>query len=195
MRVSCTNLASGTRESVYLSLEQLENKKHVEEIENEIEQLFRQLNSEEPREPAAILNQLENTQSFTKEALNHIFRGEVNEKGELKGYHHEGVRGNTARIIPGSKTAPDKNGVYYGKVMKEYHGKILVRSQESSFFPRNWSPQQVVNEINHSYSNATPVNPHRPTILEGVSLSGMTIRIIVHKNTGKIRTAFPIRGK
>lgn len=66
MRVSCTNLASGTRESVYLSLEQLENKKHVEEIENEIEQLFRQLNSEEPREPAAILNQLENTQSLQK---------------------------------------------------------------------------------------------------------------------------------
>lgn len=195
MRVSYTNVVSGARESIYLSLEQLENKKRVEEIENEIEKLYRQFNPEEPKEPAAILNQLVNTQSFTKEALNHIFRGVVNEKGELKGCHYEGVRGDTARIIPGSKTAPDKNGVYYGKVMKEHQGKILVKAQESSFFPRNWSPQQVLNEINHSYSKAIPVNPYRPTILEGVSLSGVTIRIIVHKNTGKIKNAFPIKGK
>ena len=37
MRVSYTNVVSGARESIYLSLEQLENKKRVEEIENEIE--------------------------------------------------------------------------------------------------------------------------------------------------------------
>lgn len=50
MRVSYTNVVSGARESIYLSLEQLENKKRVEEIENEIEELYRQFNPELERE-------------------------------------------------------------------------------------------------------------------------------------------------
>ena len=191
MRVTYTNLVSGTRESVYLSLEQLENKKRVEEIENEIEQFFHNFTAEEPKEPVAILSQLKNTESFTKEALNHIFRGIVNEKGELKGYHHEGVYGDTARIIPGSKTAPDKNGVYKGRVMKEHKGKILVKTQESSLFPRNWSPQQVVNEINNVLPIAKPVNIQRPTLHEGKTAFGVKIRIVVHKKTGKITNASP----
>lgn len=193
MRVSSTNLASGTRESVYLSLEQLENKKRVEEIENEIERLFRQLEVEEPKEPAAILEQLENAQSFTKEALNHIFRGEVNEKGELKGFHHEGIYGDTARIIPGTKTVPDKNGVYWGGVEKLHHGNRLVKERGSSFFPKEWTPQRIIDEINFARLNAAPTNSNRPTVLEGESSTGLTIRIVVHKKTGKIKNAFPIK--
>lgn len=199
MRVSYVNLANGTRESIYLSLEQLENKKRVEEIENEIEHLFRQFNSEDPREskdpkePAAILERLNNVQSFTKDALNHIFKGEINAEGKLKGYHHEGIRGDTARIIPHSRSAPDKNGVYRGGVEKEHHGQRLVKDGGSTFFPKEWTPQKVVNEINHARLNAVPTNPNRPTVLEGVSSTGMTIRIVVHKKTGKIKNAYPVK--
>lgn len=193
MRVSYTNVVSGARESVYLSLEQLENKKKVEEIENELERLSRLFKAEEPKEPAAILNQLENAHIFTKEALNHIFRGEVNERGALKGYHHEGIRGETARVIPNTKTTPDKNGVYWGGVEKIHHGNRLVKEGGSSFFPKEWSPQRVVNEINHARLNATPTNPNRPTVLEGLSSTGMTIRIVIHKKTGKIKNAYPVK--
>lgn len=193
MRVTVTNRISGTRESYWISWEQYENKLKVDAIEDEMESIFRQFNGEEPKEPAALLKSLSNIDVFTKDALNHIFRGEVSSDGSLNGYHHEGIRGDTAKVIPGSKSSPDKNGVYSGRVMKEHCGKILVEENNSSFFPRKRSPQRVVDEINYAYKEAKPINPYRPTILEGVSSSGVTIRIIVHKNTGKIKNAFPIK--
>ncbi len=46
MRVTTTNRISGTRESYWISWEQYENKLKVDEIEDEVERFFRQMQEE-----------------------------------------------------------------------------------------------------------------------------------------------------
>src|SRR5699024_1924769 len=53
--------------------------------------------------------------SYNRKLLEHIFLGEVRKKKKKAvGYHHESMMG--GKIIPETKTAPDKNGVYMAKV-------------------------------------------------------------------------------
>lgn len=182
MRVSYINKANGTLISGYVSLEQLENKKRTEEIEAEIEQFFKTYMQVENRVPISVLNELNNTEHFTKSSINHIFVGEINEKGKLVGFHYEGLYGNTAEIIPWTKTLPDKHGVYEAKIMKN----IM-----SSFFPKEWSPQRVINEINSAFENKKQVSYFRNNVYEGLS-SGIQIRMYINK---KILSAFPMMEK
>lgn len=194
MRVSYINKANGTLISGYVSLEQLENKKRTEEIEAEIEQFFKTYMQVENRVPISVLNELNNTEHFTKSSINHIFVGEINEKGKLVGSHYEGLYGNTAEIIPWTKTLPDKHGVYEAKIMKNINGELKVKNIMSSFFPKEWSPQRVINEINSAFENKVPINKTKPFEFDGLSNSGIKIKMHLNKYF-QIKSAYPIQEK
>lgn len=106
----------------------------------------------------ADIKQLQNTGHFAKNTLEHIFDGTINSKGKATGYHYTKVSDSKGRIIEGTRSDVDENGVFTGKV--EVSG--VRKNGFSSFFPESWSPQQVVNAINTAYDDATsdPNNPH-----------------------------------
>ena len=56
----------------------------------------------------------------------------------------------------------------------------------STFFPAHWSPQQVVNAINHAYENRQLIGGN----LYSGNSDGIKIVMRINEN-GKIATAFP----
>ena len=80
---------------------------------------------------------------FAKGALKHIFCGTVNSQGNGSGYHYAMIEDADGEIIEGTKSGEDKNGVYTADV--KVKGK---RKQHfSTFFPDDWTPQEVVDAI------------------------------------------------
>lgn len=137
------------------------------------------------------LDKLKNTENFAENKIKHILEGEVNRKNPRRvravGYHLENMPNTKARIS-GCKTKPDKNGIYKAPV--EIEG--IPKRDGSSFFPIDWTPQQVINAINEAYENRVPINnipDKEPVKFKGVSKSGIKIEMYIVD--GKITTAFP----
>ena len=176
MRSSNTGLSHGTSGSPQESIESLEYGAKVREVESRLkEELGR---SEYPRET---LSNLSNTEHFTEGAIKHIFEGEIN-KGEAKGYHYEGIKNTAGSVVPGTRTAPNSNGVYRGSVKVDG----ISKRGFSTFFPREWSPQQVVNSISQAYESRTHLSGNR---YYGYA-NGVKIEMFIGSN-GKIISAFP----
>ena len=132
--------------------------------------------------------------AVTQKTLEHIFHGEINSNGKAVGFHYEGPENmqavNQTRVIESSRSVPDKNGVYTAKV--EVNG--VAKLAPSSFFPRNWSKNDVVNVVNEAYSNKTFPKPNNPLYFEGRTQSGILIGGYLNKD-GTIATAFPLYGR
>ena len=129
---------------------------------------------------------LKNIEHFIPGALKHIFEGELN-RGLASGYHYEDIPNTPGRIIPGTETFPDRNGVYRGKVT--VHGiRKRANGGNSSFFPKSMSPQDIVDSINEAYRRRRFVwgNTYK-----GETLLGMSISIHLD-TTGKIISAYPV---
>lgn len=178
MRRHNVGLCHGTSGSPQESLESLEYGAKVQEIENLLNKEF---GNQEQTYPKEVLSTLSNTEHFTEGAIKHIFEGEVNRKGEAKGYHHEGVGGTPGKVIPGTRTEPNANGVYRGNVKVDG----VVKRGFSTFFPREWSPQQVINAINEAYGNKRYVSGNRYYGYSG------NIKIEMFITNEKILSAFP----
>lgn len=130
------------------------------------------------------LDRLKNTENFaSKERIKHILEGNINKRGYAGGYHLENLPTAKGKII-GRKTKEDKNGIYKASV--EIDG--IVKSDGSSFFPKEWTPQQVIDAINEAFKNKVPINDCN-TKFRGISNTGITIEMYVIN--GKITTAFP----
>ena len=115
---------------------------------------------------------LKNTEHFAKKTLEHIFDGTINSKGE---------------IIAGTESARDSRGVFTAKV--KVSG--VKKNGFSSFYPEDWSPQQVVDAINEAYQDALSdkSNPHGEL---WIGYSG-DLEIDMYLDSGKkITTAYPI---
>lgn len=106
----------------------------------------------------ADIDKLENTGNFTESAIDHIFDGTINKKGEATGYHYNMVSDSMGSTIAGTESEPDRHGVFTAKV--KVSG--VKKNGFSSFFPSDWSPQEVVDAINHAYDDALSdeSNPH-----------------------------------
>jgi hypothetical protein len=118
----------------------------------------------------------------------HIFHGEVDAKqGRSLGWHFEpsGDRAKGTYVKEGTRSAPDKYGVYEANVVIEG----IQKREKSSFFPQGWSQEQVEKAILEVYENGKP-QPFKPWVLRGTSSSGMEIEIRV--KGGGIQTAFPL---
>lgn len=86
------------------------------------------------------------TGKYNTDTMKHIYHGEVNKRGRAVGYHHESMMG--GKIIPGTETKPDTNGVYRAKV--EIDG--VKKKATSSFFPKEWDRVQVLKAIDEAFN-------------------------------------------
>ena len=130
---------------------------------------------------------LKNTEHFAKKTLEHIFDGTINSKGNATGYHYSRVTDSKGEIIAGTESARDSRGVFTAKV--KVSG--VKKNGFSSFYPEDWSPQQVVDAINEAYQDALSdkSNPHGEL---WIGYSG-DLEIDMYLDSGKkITTAYPI---
>ena len=146
--------------------------------------------TEEPAEVTytmADIKQLKNTEHFAKKTLEHIFDGTINSKGKATGYHYTKVTDSKGKVIDGTRSSVDENGVFTGKV--EVSG--VKKNGFSSFYPESWTPQQVVDAINAAYDDAIN-DPSNPKGELWIGYCGdLEIDMYLDSNK-KITTAFPI---
>ena len=137
------------------------------------------------------IKKLKDTGNFSRHGLEHIFDGTINKKGKATGYHYSRVEDSKGEIIGGSRGKKDENGVFTANV--EVDG--VKKDGFSSFYPEDWSPQDVVDAINTAYKDALndPKNP-RGSLWIGHA-GKLEIDMYLDDNR-KILTAYPIhRGK
>ncbi len=137
------------------------------------------------------VRRLKNTENFSRHGLEHIFDGTINKKGKATGYHYSKVGDSKGKIIDGSRGKKDENGVFTAKV--EVDG--VKKEGFSSFYPEDWSPQDVVDAINTAYKDALndPKNPHGSLWIGHAG--NLEIDMYLDDNR-RILTAYPIhRGK
>jgi hypothetical protein len=118
----------------------------------------------------------------------HIFFGEVDTKqGRSLGWHYEPSADRTkgTYVKEGTRSAPDKHGVYEANVVIEG----IQKKEKSSFFPKDWTEEQVEKAVLEAYENGKPY-ADRPWIIEGRTPGGMKIEI--RTRGGRIQTAYPV---
>ena len=135
----------------------------------------------------ADVDKLTGTSNFAKNTLNHIFNGNINSKGKATGYHYNNRSDSKGSIIEGTQSKTDKHGVFKAQVKVDG----VKKNGFSSFFPSDWSPQEVVDAINtaYDYALADSDNP------EGELWIGYCndLEIDMYLNDSKkITTAFPV---
>ncbi|WP_227995044.1 EndoU domain-containing protein [Oceanobacillus sp. CFH 90083] len=132
------------------------------------------------------IDNLQNTDNFRKGSLGHIFEGELNRKGQAVGFHSESTPNSSGRVVSGTESEINKYGVYEANV--EINGIPKVgNSGKSSFFPKEWDAQIIVDEINHAFSNKILI---RGNTYVGRASNGMEITMYIDKNN-QIISAFP----
>ena len=137
------------------------------------------------------VKKLKDTGNFSRHGIEHIFDGTINKKGKATGYHYSRVEDSKGEIIGGSRSKKDENGVFTAKVAVDG----VKKEGFSSFYPEEWSPQDVVDAINTAYKDALndPKNP-RGSLWIGHA-GKLEIDMYLDDNR-KILTAYPIhRGK
>ncbi|MFD0856279.1 EndoU domain-containing protein, partial [Actinomadura adrarensis] len=95
----------------------------------------------------------------------HVFRGEVRQRtrnGQTQwvgsGYHHRFMGQDWADRRITSVVRRGSNGTYAARVqMKGPNGQWVDKPADSSFFPDNWTPQQVDRTIRDAFDNRTDV--------------------------------------
>jgi hypothetical protein len=136
------------------------------------------------------IRKLKHTEIFAKGALEHIFDGTVNKKGKATGYHYDKVDGSKGEIISGTRSKEDRHGVYTAKVKVEG----VQKNGFSSFYPDDWTPQEVVDAINTAYEDAlsSSDNPHGDL---WIGYSGDLEIDMYLSEQKKVITAYPIYRK
>ena len=129
---------------------------------------------------------LRNLENFAPGALEHIFEGEINRRGNAVGFHYENYPTTRGEVIPGTKTNPNNFGVYKGKVKVDGVEKVTYGGN-STFFPENFTHQQVIDTINEAYvKRVASIND----MYIGESSSGIKVKMYLDIDE-KITSAFP----
>ena len=126
---------------------------------------------------------LRNLENFAPGALEHIFEGEINRRGRAVGYHYEGYPTGRGNIIEGTKTTPNQNGIYKANIKVDNVEKV----SPSTFFPEEFTVQQVIDSINEAYSRKMFIDGN--TYI-GTTSSNFKVRMFLDRNN-KIISAFP----
>ena len=139
-----------------------------------------------PKYPKSSLSELKGVEGWNENAVKHLFLGEVktNSNGEkiASGFHYGQIRNNGNRIIRRRMTRTNENGLYQANVIINGVRKRAF----STFFPREWSPQQVVNAVNEVARNGSRSRNGQ------VLGSYQGIKIVINYKQGKITSAYPI---
>ena len=122
----------------------------------------------------------------------HVLKGEINESGSAVGCHFKGAIDNgTARIRLGATITEGPNDMFKVNIdVKDVNGNWIPKTAQSSFFPRTWDEQKILNEIQNAFINKTFVSGNT---WKGLSSEGIEIRMFLKTDgTNQIITAFPI---
>ncbi|MGG2015347.1 EndoU domain-containing protein [Bacillus sp. S10(2024)] len=133
-----------------------------------------------------IISSLRGTEKFTRRGLKHILEGEINSIGKAVGYHTEVLENTPGKIVAGTERTVNNQGVYKAKVEVNRVPKTANRGY-STFSPKDWSPQKIVDNINEAYNNRTY---DYGNTYSGIGSDGIEITMYLDSN-GKILSAFP----
>ena len=95
----------------------------------------------------SVLNTLKNTENFKESTIEHIFEGQVKQGNRANGYHYNSIDGSAGKVIDGTQTNKNTFGAYNATV------EINGFQKQSSMFPDEWTPQEVIDAINEAYSD------------------------------------------
>jgi uncharacterized protein YukE len=133
----------------------------------------------------------------TEDTWTHVFKGEAKTKpdGTVKvvGYHsRRGADWDRFGVKVTDTSAKDANGCYSGTVtMNTWNGNEWVeKSAQSSFFPDDWTPDQVKRAIGRASSEAHTVTGR---VWQG-KYRGIDIEGYHNPATGEVITGYPIVG-
>jgi hypothetical protein len=125
---------------------------------------------------------------LTERSRKHIFEGETRaEQGDSVGWHLEssGDKEKGTYILEGTRSPTDEHGVYEGNVMIEG----LKKKARSTFFPKDWTKEQVETAIREAYESRKP--EVRSGSYRGETSTGMKVELrLVGKGT--IQSAYPV---
>lgn len=155
----------------------------VDEVIDEVLDIFGDVEENEIES----IDELQDTDAFRKGALEHILEGELNGKGQAVGFHYDGLPTKKGEIIEGTKSSKNDQGVYEAKV-KVSDVEKTSNNGKSTFFPDDWSAQEVVDAINEAYENSAFISGNT---YEGLTEDGVTVRMYLDNNE-KIISAFPV---
>lgn len=96
--------------------------------------------------------------------------------------HYEGVGDAKCKVVRNIKE-PNQYGVYEAVI--EVNGKNKI----SSFFPKDWTPQQVIDAIQEAFDNCKLMDG-KAYKYTGYASNGMEIQMYIQNNV--ITSAFPI---
>src|SRR5690625_46950 len=136
---------------------------------------------------SSVLEELEEIANFHDGALEHILEGGLSGSGKAVGFHYDGLPTKKGEVIAGTETDPNQHGVYEAEVVvsgveKESNGG------KSTFFPKEWNAQEVVDAINEAYDAKQLITGNT---YEGITSEGQIIRMYIDNND-LIISAFPI---
>lgn len=136
-----------------------------------------------------VLSKLKNTDVFNKSAIEHIFMGTVNSNGKGSGYHYDMIKDSPGKIVESTRSKTDKNGCYTAYVEVDGHEK----EHYSTFYPDEWTPQQVVDAIVAARKDALDNNRHKGDTYIGY-YNGIEINMYLD-GKDRVVTAYPIYSK
>ena len=125
-----------------------------------------------------MLGRVEHPEYFKEGALEHIFKG--NTSG---GFHYEGLSDANGKVVK-IVTPPNEQGIY--RAIVEIDGK--VKAAPSTFFPKNWTPEEVADAIEEAYNNRVW---DRKNVYVSTISSGITIEIYLD-SMNRIISAYPL---
>lgn len=136
-----------------------------------------------------VLDTLKNTDVFNKSAIEHIFMGTVNSNGKGSGYHYDMIKDSPGKIVESTRSKTDKNGCYTAYVEVDGHEK----DHYSTFYPDDWSPQDVVDAIVAARKDALDNDRHKGDTYIGY-YNGIEINMYLD-GKDRVVTAYPIYSK
>jgi hypothetical protein len=134
---------------------------------------------------------------FDLQFLLHIFHGErrcaPSGRIAVSGFHYEGTGMRAAcgtKVIEGTRTEPDGNGVYLVRVVVEGRKK----KEKSLFFPRHWTRVRVLQAVKEAWTTKQPMrNKDNGRWWQGRTTSNM--RVVICIDGGRVATAFPLSAR
>ncbi|MBR5731418.1 MAG: EndoU domain-containing protein, partial [Firmicutes bacterium] len=126
---------------------------------------------------------------FSSSAIEHIFLGTVNSNKKGSGYHYDMIEGSPGQIVEGTRSKTDKNGCYTANVTVNGY----VKEHYSTFYPDEWTPQQVVDAIVAARKDALDNDRHKGSTYIGY-YNGIEIDMYLDSKD-RVVSAYPIYSK
>lgn len=128
---------------------------------------------------------------LTEKSKQHILWGEINKSGRAVGGHFYGaIERGTLRIRPNTKVEERDFDIIRAFIdIRGDDGQWIQKSAKTTFFPRNWSENDVLNAVSRAFRNKKFVGDNE---FHGASGSGFDIRMHLKTDgSDEIITAFP----